>query len=146
MTSKPTQIWYIGKKHIFSYPKFRKGVFVKEVTESDHDIIHNCIQLFNSELEWDDMFNLDQAFYRLSNGHQMYVLFSNSPLGYVWRNKDYFYNLFVSKNRVKGDSQDFFNYVCKKAEVDIKAYVDSTNIKGQKFVERLGFTRIFSYI
>ena len=137
-------IWYNGRKEIFKSPTFRQGVAVRELTEQDSFIIQQYIDLFNSEITWTGMFDLDTALFRLKKGHRMFGLFDDKILGYCWVDDDYLYNFFVSQKRVKGDSHDFCNYICKLIDKDVKLFVVKPNIKGQKFFEKVGFTRIDS--
>ena len=140
------KLWYFAPKSTFTVPTFRQGVFVNELTSSDTDIIEECITLFNSEINWVGMFNLQTALERFKDGHRMFTLHDDSLLGYCWVDVDYLYNFFVCRNRVKGDSQDFCNFVCNTIGRDIRLYVVRPNIKGQKFFEGVGFKRISSYI
>lgn len=137
-------LWYKASKHLFRYPKFREGVRVRELYENDSEIIQECIDLFNSEIQWAGMFNLQTALDRFTKGHRMFSLYDDNLLGYCWVDGDYLYNFFVCRKRVKGDSHDFCNYVCKLVGKDMRLFVVRPNIKGQKFFERVGFTRIDS--
>jgi hypothetical protein len=139
----PSQhVWYLGKKYIFSFPKFRPQVSVRELYEDDVDIIKEGIELFTSEIQWAGMFDLETALDRLKKGHRMFVLLDGeSVLGYTWFNDDYLYNFYVNRKRVYGDSQDFCNYVCKLIDKDIRLFVVVPNETGHKFFSRLGFER-----
>lgn len=140
-------IWYRGDREIFKFPVFRKGVRVRELYYNDEDLIQECINLFNSEITWTGMFNLQDAANRLEKQHRMFSLFENDTLlGYCWVDGDYLYNFFVSQKRIKGDSQDFCNYVCKLVDKVIRLYVVAPNTRGQKFFEGVGFMKIDSYI
>jgi len=91
-------------------------------------------------LDW--YVNLQEALQRLDKGDRMFTLFSSSLLGYCWVDDDYLYNFFVSQKRTKGDAQDFCNYVCKLIGKDMRLFVVKPNSKGQKFFEKVGFTKI----
>lgn len=137
-------IWYSGSKEKFIFPIFRQSVKVRELYEQDQNIIQECIDLFNSEIQWTGMFDLDTALLRFKKGHRMFALFDDKLLGYCWVDNDYLYNFFVCQKRVKGDAHDFCNYVCKLIGKDMKLFVVRPNIKGQRFFERVGFTRVSS--
>ena len=142
ITDPKQHIWYSASKKNFTFPKFRPGVYVRELDSTDSDIILECIDLFNSEITWTGMFNLQEALQRLDKGDRMFTLFSSSLLGYCWVDDDYLYNFFVSQKRTKGDAQDFCNYVCKFIGKDMRLFVVKPNLKGQKFFEKVGFTKI----
>lgn len=108
--------------------------------------IKYCINLFNSEIDWDDMWTLSDAIKRFESGEIMYMAKSNNiPIGYVWLNDDFAYNLFMTKKRNhKNDVYDFFKhslYDMKKHASLIKAHIDDWNIASQKVAERSGFVK-----
>lgn len=140
--SEDDKLWYSRSRSTFYEPSFREGVTVKEIFEKDHNTIQECIDLFNSEINWVGMFDLDTAISRLKNNHRMFALFDSTLLGYCWVDDDYIYNFFVCKKRVKGDSQDFCNYICNLINKDVRLFVVKPNVRGQKFFEKVGFTRI----
>ena len=71
----------------------------------NQNIISKTIETFNSEIEWDKMWNLDDANIRLTNGEVLYILLDGkTPIGHVWYNLYYLYNAFVSEKREDGDS------------------------------------------
>lgn len=108
------------------------------------DLIKNSIQLFNSEIEWNDMWDYEESVIRFNNNHIMYIMIeNNSPLGYVWYDKNYLYNTFVTKNRIKGDSQNFINYTLydiKTKYTTIQCQCDDWNIRAQEFFKGIGFS------
>lgn len=148
LVTDPTQmIWYHADTTTFDLPKFREGILVYEATQDDHDIISRCINLFNSEIQWEGMFTLDIALKRLQLNNRFFILLDNNKvLGHVWFDEGYLYNFFVSQNRIKGDSQDFCKYVCSLINKKITLFCVKDNIRGQKFFEGVGFTKIDSYI
>lgn len=135
------QIWYSGKKELFQGHNLRDELLVYEAGFNNTDLIQQCIDLFNSEIEWDGMFDLDEAQKRLFDGHRMFILIEEEVLGHVWFEDDYMYNFFVSQNRTKGDSQEFCKYTCSNIDSDIRLFVAKDNIRGQKFFEGVGFTK-----
>jgi len=143
VTDLNEMIWYKADQSVFKVPLFRKGVSVYEATENDQTLIQHCIDLFNSEIQWAGMFDLETAVERFSNGNRMFILLDGTKvLGHVWFDKGYLYNLFVSQNRAKGDSEDFCHYTCNLIEQEISLYSVKDNIRAQKFFEKVGFTKI----
>ena len=45
----------------------------------NQNIISKTIETFNSEIEWDKMWNLDDANIRLTNGEVLYILLDGMP-------------------------------------------------------------------
>ena len=78
----------------------------KIVETTDKDVIQNCINLFNSKIKWDDMFDLIQANDRIKSGDKMYVgYFKNNIIGYSWLklindNQYYIYNVFIEQDSI----------------------------------------------
>ena len=141
VTDPAQHIWYSGKKDLFTKSNLRTGLIVIEPTFDDTELIQQCIDLFNSEIQWEGMFDLDTALMRLYEGNRMFVLKDHQTLGHVWFENDYLYNFFVSQKRTKGDSQQFCKYTCNIIDTDIRLFVVKDNIKGQKFFEGVGFTK-----
>ena len=125
------------KLSILSIDKLNFPQYINEVT--------NSINLFNSEIEWDDMWNESEAETRLSKNHNLFILLENEkPLGHVWYNKDYLYNAFVSKKRKDGDSAWFIQktmWILKQNNhlTEVNLYVDSWNSRAKRFWEKIGF-------
>jgi RimJ/RimL family protein N-acetyltransferase len=126
-----------------SFLKIRKQNFLE-----NKELIQQSIDKFNSEIKWDEMWNLDDANDRLTNGEILYILLDGkTPLGHVWYDLYYLYNAFVSESRKEGDSVWFIqetmwdmksNYNLKY----IKLYVDDWNTRAIKFWEKLGFINL----
>lgn len=108
------------------------------------DLIKNSIQLFNSEIEWDEMWNYEDSIKRFENGHTIYLMIkNNNVIGYIWYDKNFLYNLFVSKTRIKGESRDFVNHTLNNVipqHPTIECECDDWNVRAQKFFKGLGFT------
>jgi predicted DNA-binding transcriptional regulator len=107
-------------------------------------LIEMCINHFNNEITWDNMFNLNEAIERIDNGMVMYVgVVDYEVLGYVWFDKNRLFNLFVrNKMPIKLRSgKEFVSNVIKRFESDkiINCEVDEWNIKSHKLFQRLGF-------
>ena len=75
--------------------------FYLKITTNEN-VIQYCIDMFNSEIKWDGMFNLDQALDRIKNGDKMYVAYYKDEIfGYCWLrptfNGFFIMNLFCKK-------------------------------------------------
>ena len=110
--------------------------------------IQETIQLFNSDIFWDDMFTLEDAYDRLETGHKLYLLrYKDKPLGHLWDKNGYVYNVYVHPSRKKGTAELFFkSYMILSGHQEINLYTDDWNIKAQKFFEKVGGLKVNSYI
>jgi hypothetical protein len=112
-------------------------------------LIQECIDAFNAEIQWSEMFDLQLAVERLVAGKRMYVAVVDGALcGYVWsemqRGCVYVFNIFMRGNvQVKalctgGEffSQVVFTHLQGKC---VFADVDEWNIRSIKLLEGLGF-------
>ena len=113
----------------------------------NQNIISKTIETFNSEIEWDKMWNLDDANVRLNNGEVLYILLDGkTPIGHVWYDLYYLYNAFVSEKREDGDSVWFIQETMwdmkKKYNLTyIKLYVDDWNKRAIRFWKKLNFIK-----
>jgi len=113
----------------------------------NQNIISKTIETFNSEIEWDKMWNLDDANIRLTNGEVLYILLDGkTPIGHVWYDLYYLYNAFVSEKREDGDSVWFIQETMwdMKENYDltyIKLYVDDWNERAIRFWKKLNFIK-----
>lgn len=116
------------------------------------NIIKKCIDHFNEEIEWNGMFDINQAINRLSDGMVLYVcLYNTEPLGYVWfketnNNERKLFNLFFrNKNIVKKyTGKEFVSSVINTHENNkiIFCEVDEWNEKSIKLFKKLGFEKL----
>jgi|TARA_B100001094_G_scaffold170796_1_gene165180 hypothetical protein len=113
----------------------------------NQNIISKTIETFNSEIEWDKMWNLDDANIRLTNGEVLYILLDGkTPIGHVWYDLYYLYNAFVSEKREDGDSVWFIQETMWDMKKDydltyIKLYVDDWNERAIRFWKKLNFIK-----
>ena len=123
----------------------------KIVETTNKDIIQNCINLFNSKIKWDGMFDLEKAVQRIKSGDKMYVgYFEDNIIGYSWlkpiNNCEYYiYNVFIeqdSNNRNFGAADLAYLIIKYHTRGLITLDVDEWNHKAQKFAEKLGFIKI----
>lgn len=108
--------------------------------------IQYCINLFNSEIVWDEMWALGDAIERFETGDKMYMAKSDGvPIGYMWLKDDLVYNIFMTKKRLhKSDVYTFLKYSlydARKYTQSAIAYVDDWNIASQTVLERIGFVK-----
>ena len=130
----------------------REGISFLKITQDNFsetkEFIQKSIDTFNSEIEWNEMWNIDTADDRLFSGEILYLLFDGDiPIGHVWYDLYYLYNAFVSKKREDGDSIWFIQETMwdMKENYDlsyIKLYVDDWNERAIKFWKKLGYREL----
>jgi RimJ/RimL family protein N-acetyltransferase len=113
-----------------------------------YNLIDSSIKNFKSEIEWEELFTLDEAHQRLTEGMVMYVgVIDFNVFGHVWfKNHNdgrFLFNLFV-RNQVedkKYTGKEFLSDVIYRFENNKTIYceVDEWNIKSLRLFERLGF-------
>lgn len=111
------------------------------------DKIQLSIDKFNSQIEWDNMWDLNEAYERLSRNNTLYLLLKNNlPIGHVWYIGEYLYNAFVSNERVNGESQWFIQQTMldryKLGYNTITLYTETWNERANSFWKKLGYTII----
>ena len=117
---------------------------------NDDEVIEYCIEMFNSKIKWDGMFDLAGAKNRIKNGDKLFVGYCDETVvGYCWMKmielgNYYLYNVFIneeSKNRKYGATDLSFliikNNTCGKIYIDI----DEWNKKSQNVAKKLGFKK-----
>jgi len=108
-------------------------------------LIKKCIDLFHSELEWEDMWNEMDAEGRLELGHSLWVYFKiedhNNPIAYIWVDDNWLYNAFIHSSRPKGHSHLFLQEVIHSIDTK-KDYVewdtDDWNLKARIWFKNVG--------
>ena len=114
--------------------------------------IEQLIEWFNGEYVWDKMFNINDVFDRINNGHILFLLFyNNTAVGYVFfkplNSVDCFgYNLYVTKkiDRPKNLAELFYNKVSGIILSDyenIKVEVEDWNSVVFKIIENIGYQK-----
>ena len=123
----------------------KTDISIKQITEQIE--IQKCIDLFNSEIQWNDMFNVEQALDRIERGEKMFVGYKNEDIFcYCWIRQDseqeyYLYNLFSKKPKSlrKIGVVDMLYLVIKYHTIGkITAEVDEWNIQSQRVAKTLG--------
>ena len=100
------RIWY-ELENTHNYPYLDNIIWITNFNFSDNqDIIQQSIYSFNSYIEWDKMWDIDEAKQRLDNGHDLYIGYDNEgPLSHVWFQNDFLYNMFTNPRRPEGCSK-----------------------------------------
>lgn len=84
--------------------------------------IQKLIDDFNSYIKWDDMFNIEDVIERVKQGIIIIIAYyKDNPVGYVFVNKGWAYNLFVSKYSSR-PSKTFLSLCNKSFELGIERY------------------------
>jgi len=116
-----------------------------------YNLIDSSIKNFKSEIEWEELFTLDCAHQRLTEGMVMYVgVIDFDVFGHVWfknhNDSRFLFNLFV-RNQVedkKYTGKEFLSDVIYRFEDNKTIYceVDNWNEKSIKLFKRLGFQQL----
>lgn len=121
------------------------------IKNEDANVIQQCIDMFNSEIQWDDMFDLNRAINRIKNGNKMFVgYYQNEIFGYCWLetislNTYSIYNVFSKKEpiiRNYGATDLLFTVIKNYTHGNIIASVDEWNTKSINVFNKLGFKQI----
>lgn len=122
-------------------------VGVDNHTDYFNEIV-KTIDIFNAEIQWDEMYNFDQAIKRILDGSVLYLLFDGKILyGYLWmrpqHNGYYLHNLFMRSQGVekKWRGREFVSAVVKEHYSNQSIYVDvdEWNQKSIRLFKSLGF-------
>jgi RimJ/RimL family protein N-acetyltransferase len=117
--------------------------------DSNIPIINQCIELFNSQLEWDGMFDISEARRRVVGGDTMYVGIDDEVYSYLWVNDNpnhyFIYNVFSNniRNNPNYTGKDLLYSVIKShlLDKDCKCKIDEWNIKSINLFKKLGFNQ-----
>ena len=86
------------------------------------DSIEKLINDFNSYISWDKMFTISDVKDRIKNGEVIIIVYYNSsPVGYIFTNKGWISNLFISKLTNK-PPKTFLSLTNKAIEYSIEKY------------------------
>lgn len=125
-------------------------VINSDTFDTNIPIINQCIELFNSQLEWDGMFDISEARRRVSSGDTMYIGIDNEIYSYLWvnNNLDYYFIYNVFSNNIRNNpnytGKDLLYSVIKLylLDKDCKCEIDDWNTKSINLFKKLGFIRI----
>jgi hypothetical protein len=109
----------------------------------DYQVIKHCIKMFNDEISWDMMFNLDEAQDRILNGHKFFVAYyKNEIYGYCWLDDNIIYNVFSKQQTDKrnyGATDMIYLIIKNHINGPVKSFVDEWNEKSIHVFKKLGF-------
>jgi hypothetical protein len=122
-----------------------RGVFIVTL-ENFHlyqYIIQDSIDSFNSNIDWEDMWDVDEALKRLGRGDDLWIgVDTKGTLAHVWFNGNYLYNLYVDPRRPDDYPVKFVQFTMQFVPHDeITLYCDDWNIAAQKMFEKVGFEK-----
>ena len=127
----------------------KTNISIKEIKAKSE--IQQCIDLFNLEIQWNEMFDIQEALNRIERGEKMFVGYKNEDIFcYCWlkeNHKDdyYIYNVFSKKPKSlrKIGVIDLLYLVIKNYTTGkIRAEIDDWNGQSQKVANRLGASLI----
>ena len=127
----------------------KTDISIKQITEQIE--IQKCIDLFNSEIQWNNMFDVQKALDRIERGEKMFVGYKNEDIFcYCWIRQDneqeyYLYNVFSKKPKSlrKIGVIDMLYLVIKYHTIGkISVEIDEWNTQSQRVAKRLGFNLI----
>ena len=129
--------------------EIKTNISIKEITDKIE--IQKCIDLFNSEIQWDEMFDIQKALDRIERGEKMFVGYKNEDIFcYCWIRQDneqeyYLYNVFSKKPeslRKIGVIDLLYLVIKNHTTGKIRAEIDDWNGQSQKVANRLGASLI----
>ena len=117
--------------------------------DGDYALLEKGIKQFNSEINWDDMWNVEQAKRRISDGWKLIVLILENEInGWIWLDVEssFTHNLYVSKiYRGNGYGVELKNYISYLAQklglVRLECRVDEWNINSIKIQQKAGWVQ-----
>jgi hypothetical protein len=117
--------------------------------ENNKDYVLDSINNFNSEIEWNNMFTLEESKNRVFNNMRMYIgLIDSEVFGHAWfkdyKDGVYLFNLFVKNNTTTKNytGTEFTSDIINRFEIKYPIYadVDDWNVKSIRLLKKLGFT------
>jgi hypothetical protein len=117
--------------------------------DSNIPIINQCITMFNSQLEWDSMFDISEARRRVAIGDIMYIGIDDGVYSYLWvnHNTDYYFIYNVFSNNIRSNpnrtGKDLLYSVIKSylLDKDCRCEIDGWNTKSINLFKKLGFIK-----
>ena len=135
------------RRDLDNYQFYNTQTEISYWSEVDEDKLQTAIDLFNKEIKWDCMWNVEDAKKRLEQGRLMVVLEIDDKLrGWYWLNYETqeAENLYVHEDfRNKGYGFGLISYIITSAKLrkldHVWARVDEWNKTSQRLFERCGF-------
>lgn len=142
------KVWYIYD-NLISSPLTRDILHIQAHNfDQFKPYIEETIEVFNDNIDWTEMWDMEVANNRVEDGQDLFIGYDRQgALGHLWLEKNYLYNCFVNPRRPDGYGVKFVTKCMQSTNHrKIKLYCDEWNVKAQKFFEKVGFTKIKSYI
>lgn len=133
------------------YPQLEHTFHIHEDNCSSFiDIIDSSIQIFNSTIHWEGMWNQKDALERLYKGQDLFIYAPHRQAkGFVWFKENYLYNFFIAPEvRKDGIGEKIIKHAYNILPYDtFYAYTESWNKVTQNFTKkRVGGIEIYSYL
>lgn len=105
-------------------------------------LIQKSIDLFHTQVVWDGMFDIHIAEKRILNGEIVFILtYNDKVLGHTWYDVNWWYNIFIDKNRPAGITYKFCMHTFNHIPYDyLIGHTDYWNIKATKLFLKTGAT------
>lgn len=141
--------YYLEKNTLIPIDKESSFLEVNQSNFNDlTHVVQQSIDLFNSELIWDEMFNMETSRNRTLTGRRMFIGVENNKVyGYFWveviDDFYYIYNLFTTKN-IKNFGYAGRHLLCtviNKVLFDKPCFckIDEWNQKSINLFKKIGF-------
>lgn len=143
-SKEPQFAYFIGNSQINAIYDNTIVIETLEDYEKNKEKIQSGIDLFNSEIDWDEMWDYEKGLSRIAKPEiRLFLLEADSVIkGFVWYTRGYLHNIFISKTRPDNISVKFIkgtlNFV---PYIYINLHVDQWNTKAQRFFEKVGFQK-----
>ena len=97
------KIWY-HFDNLISSPLTRDILHIRENNFDEFKpLVQETIDTFNKNVEWDGMWSIKEAEFRLKGGQDLFIGYDRQgALAHVWFEKNYLYNCFVNPRRPDG--------------------------------------------
>ena len=124
-------------------------IFEVTIDTLDFQKLADEIQAFKEEINWVEMWDIEEAKHRLSTGWRFVIYKPSDEIkGWIWLdNTNEPKNIYVNKEyRNKGIAKELYyemHNICKKLGLEkIQGYVDSWNISSIKSIKKAGWQEI----
>lgn len=139
------------EKDLTNYIIKETPFYIQEVNINTLDFmkLENEIKLFQEELNWNDMWNIEEVKDRLLNGWR-FVIFkpSDEIKGWIWLDStNEPKNIYVNKDyRKRGIAKELYyeiHNICKKNNIEkIIGFIDDWNYGSRQCIESVGWYKI----
>lgn len=132
----------------FKWDNVKSNIFCEGVVKIDNSnlsnnkhLIQDSIDLFNSYVEWEGMYNLEEASRRIQQDNEtcFILTFNDKVLGHTWFGDMWWYNIFIDPNRPQGITLKFCLHCFNNIDQDsFYGWTDYWNIKATKLFIKTG--------